>query len=319
MARYVKVSVVAPAPLELPAAWDHEMRLQAMMRHWEERIAPVLPERPDIIVLPEVCDRYGGYGADESSRGEYYRHRGNRMLDFFREMAEKQGCYIAYNAQIQVEDGFFRNATYLIGRSGEIEGVYYKNHLVVSECTLDGPFPGLCGKDTPIMALDFGKVACATCFDLNFDELRWKYMAKKPELMLFCSMYHGGFMQQAWAYDCRCWFVGAVAGQDCRIINPVGSVVASSTNYFPYVTATINLDYAVCHLDFNWDKFHAAKAKYGSKVGFFDPGQTGVALLTSETDEFTVWDIIREYDMELVDDYFDRSRRARNERIEETT
>ena len=134
--------------------------------------------------------------------------------------------------------------------------------------------------------------------------------------MLFSSMYHGGFMQQAWAYDCRSWFAGAVAGQDCRIINPVGEVIASSTEYFPYVTATINLDYAVCHLDFNWDKFRAAKAKYGRKVGFRDPGRIGAALLTSETDEFTVWDIVKEFEIELLDDYFDRSRISQQSRIE---
>jgi len=317
MARYVKISIVGPSPLELPENMTHEERIQAMMRHWERQIAPVLPEKPDLIVLPEACDRYAGFGADEESRGEYYRTRGNRFRDFFAQMAKQQRCNIAYSAQIQMEDGYYRNATFLLDREGGIAGVYKKNHMVIYECKLDGPFPGLCGKDAPIVELDCGRVGCSICFDLNFEELRRRYMAQKPEIMLFSSMYHGGFHQQVWAYECRSWFAGAVAGQDCRIINPVGEVIASSTNYFPYVTATVNLDYAVCHLDFNWQKFRAAKDKYGSKVGFRDPGKIGAALLTSETDEFTVWDIVREFDIEVLDDYFARSREARLERMEE--
>ena len=318
MARYVTVSVVAPRTAVLPENMTLEERLQAMMQHWENQIAPVLPDKPDIIVLPEACDRYYYTGDFPGSKewGEYYRLRGNRMRDFFAEMAKKNNCYIAYSAARQAEDGFFRNSTQLIGRKGEVEGIYNKTFLVVDEGAPNGPYPMKCGSGAKIFPLDFGKVGCAICFDLNFDELRHEYMEKKPELLLFSSMYHGGFMQQAWAYDCRSWFVGAVAGQDCRIINPVGSVVATSTNYFPYVTAKINLDYAVCHLDFNWDKFRAAKAKYGSKVGFFDPGKTGAALLTSETDEFTVMDIVKEFDIELLDDYFERSRISQRSRIE---
>ena len=124
-------------------------------------------------------------------------------------------------------------------------------------------------------------------------------------------------MQPVWAYDCRSWFVSAVCGQEARVISPVGETVACSTNYFPYVTAKINLDYAVCHLDFNWDKFAAAKAKYGSKVGFFDPGRLGAVLLTSESDEFSVRSIIEEFGIEVLDDYFDRSLAHQRARTEE--
>lgn len=319
MARYVTVSIVAPAIAGQRDGLSAEERVQEMMRHWEGQLAPVLPEKPDIILLPEACDRYTRPGADISwsqELGEYYRVRGNRMRDFFARIARENGCYIAYSAARQLEDGSFRNSTQLLGRQGKTEAIYNKNFLTVYEGLPGSPYPMQCGRSAEVFPLDFGRVGCAICFDLNFDELRRQYVEKKPELMLFSSMYHGGFMQQAWAYDTRSWFAGAVAGQDCRIINPVGEVIASSTNYFPYVTAKINLDYAVCHLDFNWDKFRAAKKKYGSALGFRDPGKIGAALLTSETEELTAADIIREFDIELLDDYFARSRRSRNERIE---
>ena len=70
----------------------------------------------------------------------------------------------------------------------------------------------LCGKDAPVFECDFGRVAFAICFDLNFDELRLKYVKAKPDLIIFSSMYHGGLMQAYWAYSCRAYFVGAIAG-----------------------------------------------------------------------------------------------------------
>lgn len=319
MARYVTISVLGPGTARLPKNMTVEERVQAMMKHWEKQIAPVLPEKPDIIVMPEACDRYysGSEFCSPEEWGEYYRVRGNRMRDFFAQIAKKNNCYIAYPACRQHEDGTWRNSTQLIGRQGEVEGIYNKTFLVVTEGVPNGPYPMKCGKGAQVFPLDFGRVGCAICFDLNFAELRHQYAEKKPELMLFSSMYHGGFVQQVWAYDCRSWFVGAISNQDCRIINPVGEVIASSTNYSPYVTATINLDYAVCHLDCNEDKLRAVKAKYGRKVGLRVPEKVGVALLTSETDEFTVWDIVKEFEIELLDDYFERSRISRRSRIEE--
>ena len=314
MARYVKVSVVSPEWWSIDGEPTCEAQVQENMRRWERAIAPVLPEQPDIIVLPEVCDRFAGR-TQEQNRA-YYDVRGERMRDFFAGIARKNGCYITYPAVRRAEDGFFRNSTQIIGRDGRVEGIYNKNHLVVDEGALDSPIPMLCGKEAPVFTLDFGKAACAICFDLNFDELCRRYMKARPEMLLFSSNYHGGFMQQVWAYDCRSYLVSAVRNQESRILSPVGECVACSTNYFPYLTATINLDYAVCHLDDNWDKFAAAKAKYGPKIGFHDPGRIGAALLTSECSELNIWDIVREFEIELLDDYFERSRRAQDARRE---
>jgi len=319
MARYVTVSAVAPGAMRMPRNLTTEERVRAMMRYWENQIAAVLPDRPDVIVLPEACDRYYRVDADFSPTeewGDYYRVRGNRIRDFFADMAAKNNCYIAYSAARQTEDGSWRNSTQLIGRRGEVEGIYNKSFLVVDEGTADSPCPMKCGKGAEVFGLDFGRVGCVICFDLNFGELRRQYMEKRPELMLFSSMYHGGFVQQQWAYDCHSWFVGAVAGQDCRVINPVGEVVASSTNYNSYVTTTINLDYAVCYLDFNREKFAAAKEKYGRDVSIHDPGKTGAILLSSESDAFSAMDIVKEFEIELMDEYFARNRVSQRERTE---
>ena len=120
-------------------------------------------------------------------------------------------------------------------------------------------------------------------------------------------MYHGGLMQGYWAYSCRAHMVTAVAGVPSVILSPLGHILASTTNYFDHVTATVNLDCKVAHLDFNWEKLASLKARYGTGVSIFDPGYLGSVLVTSETDDKTSDDLIREFEIELLDDYWARS------------
>lgn len=159
---------------------------------------------------------------------------------------------------------------------------------------------------------DFGRVGMAICFDLNFHELLERYAKQRPDLIIFSSMYHGGLMQGYWAYYCRSYFVGAIAGPENNILNPLGARVACSTNYLPRVTAAINLDYQVVHLDENWEKLEAVKKKYGRGVTVFDPGFVGAVLLTSELDDVTSEEMVREFGIELWDDYYKRSADFRN-------
>ena len=230
--------------------------------------------------------------------------RGDQVRDFFADVAGDTACYIAYSAAREVADGTWRNSTQLLDRSGRVAGIYNKNHVVIEETTKAGI---LCGREAPIIECDFGRVACAICFDLNFDELRLKYVAAKPDLLLFSSMYHGGLMQAYWAYSCRAHFAGAIAGDQSAVISPLGETLATTTNYFDHVTTTVNLDCQLVHLDYNWGKLSAMKAKYGSRVKMTDPGHLGPVLISSETDEFTVKDMVAEFEFELLDDYMARA------------
>lgn len=302
MANYVKVSSLGPAPFRIEAGVPAEEAVQQMIGHWKGMLDRVLPDRPDMIVLPEVCDRPYAYGREKQL--EFYRARGNRIRDFLSDIANKYRCYIVYPSHVPMEDGSWRNAAQLIDRNGDVAGVYHKNHLVPSEYDTNGV---LYGKGAPVFECDFGQVACAICFDLNFDELRLKYVKDRPDLIVFPSMYHGSYMQSYWAYSCRSHFVGSIAGLPCTILSPLGDVIAQSTNYYPFITATINMDCAVIHIDKNRYQFPAIKQKYGAKVRIHDPGYLGSVLISSETDEFTIDSIINEFGLERLDDYFHRA------------
>jgi hypothetical protein len=306
MARYLTISTIGHKALQFSSVPPQES-VDKMLDFWNKKLDCVLPDMPDLIVLPEACDRYDGMTG--KSRIDYYAARGDKMLEFFSRKAKENNCYIAYSAAFQVADGTFRNCTQLIGRDGEVAGIYNKNHVVIEETT---EYRILCGKNADLIETDFGTVACAICFDLNFDELRLKYAAKKPDLILFSSMYHGGLMQSYWAYSCRAHFVGAIQNLPSAILSPSGEILAITTNYFDYVTHTVNLDCKLVHLDYNWEKISAAKAKYGRGFIMKDPGLLAAVLLSSELDNVTIDEIIEEFEIEPLDNYMARALKHRH-------
>ena len=114
-------------------------------------------------------------------------------------------------------------------------------------------------------------------------------------------------MQGYWAYSCRSYFIGAVSGGECTVVNPLGQTVATSTNYYNYVTASINTDYCVAHLDGNRAKIEKLKSEYGPSVSVYDPGKLGSVLITSQTDAVSAQQMARKFEIEPLDSYFERS------------
>ncbi len=300
---YVTMATIGSGPVTMPADTEPQEIVDRMIAHWQRKFAQVLPDQPDLIVVPEACDRPGGFSGEKLRR--YYDVRRDQVREFFARTARRNKCYIVYSAHREMPDGTRRNSSVLIDRKGQVAGIYDKNHPTIGE--IDKGIP--CGKDAPVIECDFGRVALAICFDLNFDELRLKYVRGKPDVIVFSSMYHGGLMQGYWAYSCRSHFVGAIAGKGTRseIYSPLGQVLASSTNYFDFAVARVNLDCALVHLDYNWERLRKLKAKYGPKVTITDPGCLGAVLVASKHETKSVDDMIEEFEIELLDDYFARS------------
>ena len=262
----------------------------------------VMLYKPDLILLSEACERPAGLNSKEEF--EYYRVRGNQIQDYFASVAKQNRCYIAFGMKHE-ENGNWWNSCVVLDREGKVAGIYHKNYPTVYEMPVISP-----GTEIPLIKCDFGSVACAICFDLNFDELRDKFAALKPDIILFPSNYHGGLEQAKWAYSCRSFFVCSYGflTAPSEIRDPFGMVVATSTNQNNYAVATINLDRKMVHLDFNREKITALQKKYGNKVVYTDPGLMGVAIISSEHEQISAAEMIKEFNIELLDDYFDRSR-----------
>ena len=298
--RVVTVATIGNVPSELKSENKQEI-VNHVIAFWEKELKQVLPDKPDLIVLPEFCD-LSGEGED------YLRVRKNQVLDYFSSVAKDNHCYIAFGMKREEREGLWRNSCVVIDRNGGIAGIYNKNFPTIGEME-----SGIKACDeAPVIECDFGRVALAICYDLNFDELRMRYVKEKPDLVLFSSMYHGGVAQSIWAYSCRAYFVGSVyRPTPSEIRNPMGQVVASSTNYFDFAVARINLDCELVHLDYNREKLTALKEKYGTGVTVSDPGELASVLVTSEDSKTTVDGMIKEFGIETLDDYLNRAREFR--------
>ena len=305
---YVKIATLGAVAPRLEITQEPQKLVEPMIRFLDGQLAQVLADKPDLIVLPEACDRPKGMTPEQQL--QYFKARGNQVLDYLASVAKENHCYIAFGMKRQAEDGNWRNSCILLDRTGHATGIYNKNYPTIRE--MQSGFKA--GKEAPVFQCDFGRVACAICFDLNFEELRQRYAEKKPDLIVFLSMYHGGLVQDDWAYSCRAYFVGSMGMVDLpsEIRSPMGEVVATSTNYFHYAVGTVNLDYCLAHLDNNWTKLRAMKKKYGEEVIISDPGEIGAVLLTSEHESISIDEMVKEFEITRLDDYLDNSRQYRH-------
>ena len=254
--------------------------------------------QPDLVVLPEtIC---GAVDEDIPS---------GPTIRLLASLARKYHCYItAPIYQKERRSGHIHNVLALLDRRGKVAGIYRKYIPVYTEFE-HGTCPG---PGARLIDTEFGPVGCAICFDLNFAELREQYQALGPKLLLFSSMYHGGLAQNWWALELRAFFVGAVySSSPCTIIDPQGTTLAESNNYLPWASARINLDFEVVHLDRNGPKYDRIFRKYGDEVRIVTAGNVGTSVIYSESDKRSALDLLKEFKMMGLNEYFDWSRKLR--------
>ncbi|SJM45278.1 Carbon-nitrogen hydrolase [Frigoribacterium sp. JB110] len=297
-------------------ASDAEM-FAAVTERWRRRLADVWADRPDLVVLPEHAAR--PLASLDPRRmlpveqiDDFTRTYGERLQGFFAALAAEHATHLAWSGYRVDDAGLLRNSTVVYGPDGNPMGAPYdKNYPTMPEMHRNHVAPGreMVVVDTPI-----GRLAPTICFDLNYTEALERLAAQRPDIILFSSAYHGGFMQQYWAYTARSWFIGAIHPPNLsEAYSPVGDKVASSTNYRYHFTKRINLDYRVCHIDEHAEAFADLKNRYGRRVKIHDPGRVGVVLITSEDPDLPLAEALETAGIVDVDDYFSRSITARNQ------
>lgn len=193
--KLVKIATIGGIPsFSLDRSKGSQSFVDQIIVFWKNQINQVLPDKPDLILLPEICDIPTNLKAGEWT--EYLQIRNTQVIDQFSLIAKTNHCYIAFGTMRIDEEEKFRNSAVLLDRAGKIAGIYNKNFLTIGEVD-DGI---KAGDEAPVFQCDFGRVAFAVCFDLNFKELLAKYETEKPDIILFPSNYHGGIMQNVWAY-----------------------------------------------------------------------------------------------------------------------
>ena len=311
--RRVTVSALgAPGPTHPGPGYSDDVLVARMVDYWRRHLEDVLIDQPDLVVLPELCDRYNG--SPIAAVVELRPAMAQAMHQELAGVAQQAGCHIVHAAAWAGNDGRWHNSARLIGRGGEDLGRYDKLRLVPPE--LD--YNLVPGTDPVVLETDFGRVGFAICFDLNFIELIEQYRPLHPDVMIFPSRYHGGLMQRYWAFQLRSHFIGAVGIHNLTsdILSPVAGKVAGSTNYQSWITTMINTNCAVVHLDNNGaGPLAALKKAYGPAVTISDPGELGSVLITAV--DVPVDDLLSEFGIERLDDYLERARAVNARAIEQ--
>jgi len=238
-----------------------------------------------------------GYFAQSNEQAETIASPGP-LLKLYQSFAASEKCHVAGSVKLRENDKIF-NSIVFIDACGRILGHYDKAFLVSAEIN-DGVQPG---NGPVVVDTAIGRLGGSVCFDLNFTGLMNAYKPLQPDIMIFSSMYHGGLMQAQWAYQLRSFFVSSLPRFGCGILDPFGRPVKLTDCYSMVARATVNLDRAMVHLADNQVKFPDIEKKYGDEVIVDIPPDIGPALIYSTVAHRTAMDIVREFELILLDDF----------------
>lgn len=307
--RPIMVSIIGEDLKQLPP--DGKTDVQEMIRHWIDAMNKEISMKPDLVVLPEICDMWTGIKTAEEKHA-WIAKRGDQVLKALQAYAKKHRTYLVYPAYRELGNRRYQNSAFVIDRDGDVVGRYDKLRITVR----DAAFGVIAGKKPVAVETDFGRLAMLICFDLNFWELLEPYRALKPDVLVFSSYYHGDFMLQVWAYRCQAHLVAStVGGLPKEVLTPCGTFQHTEEDYHRTFSEVINTNCKVVHLDFNWGKLQAARNKYGRKLRLDRAGSVGALTLYSEDPDLPIDKVIKEFDIELWDDYYSRSVKACEETI----
>ncbi|MHC5054470.1 MAG: carbon-nitrogen hydrolase family protein [Planctomycetota bacterium] len=225
--------------------------------------------------------------------------------------ARDAGSYVICPIRTR-RDGREWNSAVVIGRAGDVVGVYDKAHPVTTshDYTVfeEGVAPG--AEDPPVFDLDFGRVGVQICYDAGFPET-WRCLAEKGARAVFwASAYHGGMPLQAYAYVHHFYVVTSVRPQVSRIIDPCGRVVAATDLNVDIAVRDVNLDFAVCHYDFNYSIPELIMEAYPGRVRISSYRDDGHFIVEPMDPEVTTEALRKKFGFETTAHYHDRHREA---------
>jgi beta-ureidopropionase len=274
------------------------------MKAITKRMESVYAFEPDIICLTETVNiswvaetkTLEEIAEDETTPGP--------VTSQLAEIAKRQHCYITCPV-ITKKDGHYYNSAILINRNGEIAGVYHKIHPAESEVIPDNYYKG--GSVTPgtlnppVFKTDFGTIGIQICMDANWDDGWQSLKSSGAEIVMFLSQasYGNILTNQAWMnhYD-----IVSSTGEDARIIDPAGNVIASDSELARWVCFPINLEKAFLY---EWPRaieFDEMQKKYGRKIRISIYQPENWVIIESLDPEIKVRDILKEYDLHSFDE-----------------
>lgn len=281
--RQVRVCSVA-----IGCGGEHDAKLKLALEHLDTAGA----NKVDIVCLPEMF------------AGDTPEPVGGPTVTAVSAAAKKYGMWVVCPIRETAGNEVYNTAV-LINRAGEVAGYYRKVFVFWAEDT-HASREGVRVFDT-----DFGRISIFTCFDLNFGEL-WAEAARLgAELVLWPSAYGGGYPLNAQA---MLHGYGIVSTGRGAIIDAAGVTVADVEKpRADHYIATLDLDRTFVHKDYNYEKVDKLLHEHAGAVELErDCDMEGWFLLRSIKPGVRVRDLCKEYAIETLREYRERSRNQIN-------
>lgn len=258
----------------------------------------------DVIALPEACVGQNA-SSEESLEGP--------TITAMAALARKHQTYIACPIDRRFEKQRLNTSVFL-DRTGKVVCTYDKVFPYWSEFDLH-PAADV-GEEAQVYEADFGKVGFAICFDVNFPEV-WKRLADRgAEVVIWPSAYSAGRSLQAHAINHHYYVVTATQKSDCLVYDITGEQIAySKSDRINVATHTLDLDRVICHENFNLagrDKLLEEHSADIEQEKWLELEQWFV--LKAKRPEVSARQLAKEYGLEELRHYLDRSRQGIDER-----
>lgn len=252
----------------------------------------------DLIALPETW--LGQGGSPESLDGP--------TVTAMAALARTHRTYIV--CPIDRTEGERRlNSAVLLDRDGAIVGVYDKVYPYWSEYDLS-PAVDI-GHEIPVYQADFGRVGLSICFDVNFPEV-WRRLADQgAEIVIWPSAYSAGTTLQAHALMNHFYIVSSTQTGDCIVYDITGEQILYEKSHGINISRVeLDLDRGIYHENFNIEKRDRLLRERGRDVvqdTHLEREQWFV--LKAACPGVSARNVARDYGLEELRDYVDRSRR----------
>src|SRR5947208_2421618 len=189
------------------------------------------------------------------------------VKEMFARKAREHHCYIVVPMYLREERGV-SNVAILVGRQGEVVGVYRKLHLAVptgSDSMEGGTTPG---KETQVFQCDFGKLGIQICFDMSY-EYGWDELARQGADLVVWPTQSPQTSQPAFrAKQGRYYIVSSTWRNNASVFEPTGKITSQIREPQHGLVQEIDLSYALLPWSRNLAHGAALRKIYGEQVGF---------------------------------------------------
>lgn len=195
------------------------------------------------------------------------------------------------------------NTAIVVGADGRIAGRCDKQYLTDGELR-DGVRMGEVAQS---VLFKWGRVGAAICFDANFRGVWARLKEDRADIVFFPSMFSAERHLAARALEFGYYILSAITQDGAgRLVGQCGEELARSPER-QLLVQRVNLERRVVHMDNNYARTASGmKAKYGDAVAIEKYDSESRYAIGVEADGLSVNDVMSEYQIEPIEEYYRR-------------